>query len=239
MDFKQTPKPISHLSLRGVSFSYRNQRESGGGVVFRDISLEIFQGDRISVVGPSGAGKTTLLKLCAGILKPSLGKVLGSDGGTPLRCGFIFQHGGLWDFLTTLQNLTFPLEYAGLPNPAARERAERALSEVGLNGVSNSSVDTLSGGMKRRLQLARATLLSPSILLCDEPVLGLDPILRDDMIEWLLKWQVEGDRTLVVSSSDPEALLSLRSRWLVLDGKGSVALSEKLPSSIRDSVDFR
>lgn len=171
------------LSMRNVTKAFDGQ------VVLNNLDLEITTGKITSIIGPSGEGKSVLLKHMIGLLKPDSGEVV-ADGelishmrGSALnqmreKFGMLFQNAALFDSMTVFENVAFPLEEKTRLSPTEiRDRVHDALSHVGLKGVDNKYPDMLSGGMKKRVGLARALLLNPKIILFDEPTTGLDPII--------------------------------------------------------------
>jgi phospholipid/cholesterol/gamma-HCH transport system ATP-binding protein len=158
-------------------------------VVLNDLSMDIPTGKITSIIGPSGEGKSVLLKHMIGLLKPDSGEVV-ADGevissmrGSSLnqareKFGMLFQNAALFDSMTVFENVAFPLqEKTRLSAAEIRERVHEALAHVGLKGIDKKYPDMLSGGMKKRVGLARALLLNPKIILFDEPTTGLDPII--------------------------------------------------------------
>ena len=180
------PKPQAYpsmLALRNVTKAFDGQ------VVLNDLDLEINTGKITSVIGPSGEGKSVLLKHMIGLLKPDSGEVI-ADGevisslrGRKLnrvreKFGMLFQNAALFDSMTVFENVAFPLQEKTRLSPAEiQDRVHEALAHVGLKGVDKKYPDMLSGGMKKRVGLARALLLNPKIILFDEPTTGLDPII--------------------------------------------------------------
>ena len=173
----------SMLSLQNVTKAFDGQ------VVLNDLNLEISTGKITSVIGPSGEGKSVLLKHMIGLLKPDSGEVI-ADGeviskmrGSNLnrireKFGMLFQNAALFDSMTVFENVAFPLQEKTRLSPAEiQDRVHEALAHVGLKGVDKKYPDMLSGGMKKRVGLARALLLNPKIILFDEPTTGLDPII--------------------------------------------------------------
>jgi phospholipid/cholesterol/gamma-HCH transport system ATP-binding protein len=160
-----------------------------GQVVLDRLNLEIPAGKITAVIGPSGEGKSVLLKHMIGLLCPESGQVfvdgeeitqLGQRGLNRVRekFGMLFQGAALFDSMTVFKNVAFPLEEKTRLSPAEiRDRVHEALAHVGLTGVDRKFPDELSGGMKKRVGLARALLLGPKIVLFDEPTTGLDPII--------------------------------------------------------------
>ncbi len=173
----------SMIKLINVTKSFDSQ------VVLNNLSMDILTGKITSIIGPSGEGKSVLLKHMIGLLKPDSGEVV-ADGdvissmrGSNLnrareKFGMLFQNAALFDSMTVFENVAFPLEEKTRLSPAEiRDRVHEALAHVGLKGIDKKYPDMLSGGMKKRVGLARALLLNPKIILFDEPTTGLDPII--------------------------------------------------------------
>jgi phospholipid/cholesterol/gamma-HCH transport system ATP-binding protein len=164
-----------------------------GQVVLNDLNLVIPVGKITAVIGPSGEGKSVLLRHIIGLMKPDMGRVIvaGEDithmGRRALnrvreKFGMLFQNVALFDSMTVFQNVAFPLEEkTRLSRGEIRDRVHEALEHVGLRDVDDKYPDQLSGGMKKRVGLARALLLNPAIILFDEPTTGLDPIICNAM----------------------------------------------------------
>jgi phospholipid/cholesterol/gamma-HCH transport system ATP-binding protein len=160
-----------------------------GQVVLDKLNLDITTGKITSIIGPSGEGKSVLLKHMIGLLRPNSGvvvvdgEVISAMRGSVLnqareKFGMLFQNAALFDSMTVFENVAFPLEEkTRLTKEEIRDRVREALAHVGLKGVDKKYPDMLSGGMKKRVGLARALLLNPKIILFDEPTTGLDPII--------------------------------------------------------------
>jgi phospholipid/cholesterol/gamma-HCH transport system ATP-binding protein len=207
-------------------FSLHNVWLSGlsGHSVLKGIHLEIPRGETFALIGPSGEGKTVLLKLMAGLLRPDRGEVLFQ--GVALvdlsarrrslfsrRIGMTFQKSGLFDSLTCAQNLDFPLRELTALSQAERERKiEKALEEVGLVGQGALMVHEMSGGMQKRLGIARALILSPEAILYDDPTAGLDPITSRSILELILEMKRKYEMTVVLVTSQPDQAYRMADR---------------------------
>ena len=180
---RKTESGPSMIRLINVTKSFDSQ------VVLNKLSMDILTGKITSIIGPSGEGKSVLLKHMIGLLKPDSGEVV-ADGdvissmrGSNLnrareKFGMLFQNAALFDSMTVFENVAFPLEEkTRLSASEIRDRVHEALAHVGLKGIDKKYPDMLSGGMKKRVGLARALLLNPKIILFDEPTTGLDPII--------------------------------------------------------------
>jgi NitT/TauT family transport system ATP-binding protein len=196
------------IDVRRVSKAFRGQR--GSVEALRDVSLEVMPGEFVSLLGPSGCGKTTLLRLIDGLLEPDSGEIL--IDGLPIRgpgahAGFVFQSFRLLPWRTVLDNVEFPLQVQALGKATRRERAQKYLRVVGLEGFETNYPHELSGGMQQRVGLARALALEPRILLMDEPFGALDAQTREFMqMELSRIWQHLGTAVVFVTHSLDEAL---------------------------------
>ncbi|MDD3580548.1 MAG: ABC transporter ATP-binding protein [Desulfobacca sp.] len=193
-------------------------RTFNGHAVLDGINLEILQGEITVIIGKSGVGKSVLLKHIIGLLKPDRGQVLieGQDitkaRGADLkalkqRFAYLFQNGALFDSLTVFENVAFPLrEKTKLPEAEIISRTKERLAQVALSQeVENKYPDELSGGMKKRVALARALIQEPEIILFDEPVTGLDPPMTNTVFHLITKThQASGYTALIVSHDIPE-----------------------------------
>ena len=174
--------PDNIIEVRGLSFSYGRRQ------ILKGIDLDIPRGKVVAILGSSGAGKTTLLQLIGGSLKPQAGKVT-VFGQTVheldhlrlyalrRRMGMMFQKGGLFSDLSVFENIAFPIrEHTALPEDIVHDLVIMKLHAVGLRGAQQLKPGELSGGMSRRVALARAIALDPDLIIYDEPFAGLDPI---------------------------------------------------------------
>ena len=199
------------------------KRFAGGVEAVADVSLELAEGEFVSVVGPSGCGKSTLLGMLAGLIEPSAGEVL-LDGaavaGGPLgRVGYMPQRDLLMEWRTTLDNATVGLELAGVGRAAARERALAELPRFGLAGFEDRRPSALSGGMRQRVALLRTFLAGRDVLALDEPFGALDALTREAMREWLLGvWEADR-KTILLVTHDVEEAVFLSDRVYVMSGR--------------------
>jgi phospholipid/cholesterol/gamma-HCH transport system ATP-binding protein len=182
--------------------------------ILTDLSLELKRGEILSILGPSGAGKSVVLKVLAGLWKPDRGRVLfeGHDLYKLSRArnreifqklSMTFQKSGLLDSMTVYENIDFPLrEATGLKRASRKKKIEESLKQVGLSGTESLFPHELSGGMQKRLGIARALVLEPQCLLYDDPTAGLDPITSRQIIDLLLDAKKETEMTLILVTSE-------------------------------------
>jgi len=171
------------VRIRNLTFGYDERR-----VILSDVSLEFGRGKVVAIMGSSGCGKTTLLRLIGGMARPQSGEVIFAGERVDTtdaarlfamrrRMGMLFQFGALFTDLTVFENVAFPLrEHTALPESMLRDIVLMKLDAVGLRGAAHLRISEVSGGMMRRIALARAIALDPEIIMYDEPFAGLDPI---------------------------------------------------------------
>jgi NitT/TauT family transport system ATP-binding protein len=183
----------------------------GGVPALENISLSVGIGRFVVIVGPSGCGKTSLLMMMAGLRRQSEGTILCHGrpipDPDPLRVGVIFQEASLFPWLTTLDNIEFPLSLRGMPRAERRRRSQAMLSLVGLEGFGERYPHELSGGMKQRVSIARGLVQDPPVLLMDEPFAALDEQTRMTMGHELLRiWSTNRKSVVFVTHSLTEAV---------------------------------
>ena len=182
-------------------------------------SLDVADGEFVTVVGPSGCGKSTALNIAAGLLAPSDGEVLvdgqAVEGPGPER-GMIFQQYALFPWLTVRQNVEFGLRVKGEPAARRREKASYFIDLVGLGDFADALPKTLSGGMKQRCAIARAYAVDPSVLLMDEPFGALDALTRVQMQDQLLETWSRERRTVMFITHDVDEAVYLANRVIVM-----------------------
>jgi phospholipid/cholesterol/gamma-HCH transport system ATP-binding protein len=186
-------------------------KQFGKHVVLASVSLVVARGSIVSVLGRSGTGKSVLLKCLAGLLMPDAGEVRFENGSVNTfrrHCSYLFQANALFDSLTALENVSLPLEQTTrLKRGEIAQAARNALKSLGLDKFADHFPAQLSGGMQKRLALARALVTRPELVLFDEPAAGLDPPARSSVFEMIVQYRREFDFTAVVVTHDiPEAL---------------------------------
>ena len=202
-------KKLPLLALENISHNF------GDLQVFQDFNLELQQGDSLVLVGPSGSGKSLLLKLLAGLVRPSSGQVLfeGEDLATLSkksqssfleRVGMLFQQNALFDSMTVYDNLDFTISrvLTDMGSGEKKETIEHFLEAVGLDHVPNLFPGELSGGMQKRLGIARALVLKPQIVFYDDPTAGLDPISSRKIVQMILNLKESLGATIVPVTHD-------------------------------------
>ena len=224
--------------LRGLHKSFGTQ------VVLDGVDLSIAAGETLAVLGRSGTGKSVLLRLIIGLQQPDSGSILihgqqitglALDAMNELRkkMGFLFQHAALYDSLTVEQNVAFPLKrHSKMTESQVLDRVKELLASVGMERDLKKIPSDISGGMQKRVGLARALALNPTILLLDEPTAGLDPITSREIDELILKLQQEHHMASIVVTHDLLSAKIISNRLAILNGgrvliEGSYADLEK------------
>ncbi|MGA7110815.1 MAG: ABC transporter ATP-binding protein [Terracidiphilus sp.] len=208
----------------------------GRHTVLHRISLSVGRGETLAVLGRSGTGKSVLLRLIIGLEKPDSGSVRihGQDiaglaldqlGEIRKKMGFLFQHAALYDSLTVGENVAFPLQHhrGAMSKSERADRVNQLLAEVGMEGNLEKMPSDISGGMQKRVGLARALALDPEILLLDEPTAGLDPISSAEIGELILKLQRERQMASVVVTHNLHSAKTIANRLAILN-EGDVVI---------------
>lgn len=203
------------LELKNVKKSY------DGTVVLKDISLDIGEGEIVSILGPSGCGKTTLLNLILGIVDADSGRIIfnGEDlTDVPMeKRGFniVFQDYALFPNLNVYQNITYGLR--NKPEISSKEEVEELIRLLGLEEHLNKQIGQLSGGQKQRVALARTMVMKPKILLLDEPLSALDGVIKESIKDRIKTIAKEYNLTTIIVTHDPEEALTLSDRVMIIN----------------------
>ena len=243
-------RPLVEVKQMNVNF--------GRQKVLRNIDLSIPRGQTVAVIGESGCGKTVLMKTMIGLIKPTTGEALfdGNNLATldereltkqRIRFGFVFQGAALFDSMTIAQNVAFPLrQHTSAKETEIQEIVIARLTEVGLSeNVLQKKPAELSGGMRKRVGLARALVMNPEILLYDEPTTGLDPIMSDVINELIIRTREKYPVTNVVVTHDMNTARKVADRIVMvyplsrLDEHESQILFDGTPNQIEHSSDPR
>jgi phospholipid/cholesterol/gamma-HCH transport system ATP-binding protein len=214
------------IQIRGLHKSF------GDNHVLRGLDLDVQSGEALVVIGRSGCGKSVLLKLMMGIMEPDEGSVV-IDGANlfsfssmeldqfRLKLGMLFQGSALFDSLNVRENVGFSLyEHTHLPEEAIRQKVREKLALVGLSGIEDLMPSSLSGGMKKRVGLARAIVNDPKIILYDEPTTGLDPIMADGINDLICQMQERLRVTSIAVTHDLNSAYKIADRIVMLyEGK--------------------
>ncbi len=219
------------LSLQAVTCTFVDRHDAAARyTAVRDVTLQVAEGEFVSVVGPTGCGKSTLLNMAAGLLAPSSGSV--AVFGEPLaginrRAGYMFQAESLMPWRTAVGNVMAGLEFRGVPPAEARAQAEGWLRRVGLGGFGDRYPHQMSGGMRKRTSLAQTLALDPDIILMDEPFSALDIQTRQLMENEVLElWQARRKAVLFITHDLDEAI-AMSDRVVVLSaGPGTHPIGE-------------
>jgi phospholipid/cholesterol/gamma-HCH transport system ATP-binding protein len=216
-------KPDKVVSIQHVRKSF------GDRVILKDVSLDVYHRENLVVLGRSGTGKSVLIKCMVGLLKPDSGtiNILGFDvpslsdtqlNELRLQVGFSFQGSALYDSMTVGENLEFPLKRnLGIYNQQElTERVMHALKEVGLEHTVNQKPAELSGGMKKRIGIARTLILKPKIMLYDEPTAGLDPVTSGEINDLILQVRDQYHTASIIITHDISCARQVSDRVVAL-----------------------
>ncbi|MCZ2723038.1 ATP-binding cassette domain-containing protein [Marinomonas sp. 15G1-11] len=232
-----------YVDIQEMSFSRGNR------VIYNDVSIQIPKGKITAIMGPSGTGKTTLLRLIGGQLLPSTGSVLVDGKDIPLisrtslyslrkKIGMLFQSGALFSDISVFENVAFPIrEHTEFSEETIRDIVLMKLESVGLRGAAQLMPSELSGGMARRVALARAIALDPELVLYDEPFAGQDPISMGVVVELIKRLNDSVGLTSILVSHDVKESLSIADYVFILSNASVVA--QGTPEEIRNSEDER
>jgi putative ABC transport system ATP-binding protein len=216
------------IELRNVTKTYRMGEEEFSAL--KDISLQIYPGEFVAIVGPSGSGKSTLMHIIGLLDEPSQGQIF--IDGTLIekatqaqraqirnqKIGFVFQAFNLLRKTSALENVAMPLIYANVPPKVRQERALRNLELVGLANKINNHPSELSGGQQQRVAIARALINNPSLILADEPTGNLDSKSGTQIMELFGQLNAQG-KTIIIVTHDPDIASQLNRQIRIVDGR--------------------
>jgi phospholipid/cholesterol/gamma-HCH transport system ATP-binding protein len=218
--------------------------------VLKGVSLTVGRGETLAVLGRSGTGKSVLLRIIIGLEKPDSGLVriqgqniegLGLDelGEIRKKMGFLFQHAALYDSMTVEENVAFPLRHhkKEMSEAEQAERVKQLLAEMNMEKDLHKMPSDISGGMQKRVGLARALALEPAILLLDEPTAGLDPISAGEIDDLVLKLQAEHHMASIVVTHDLHSAKTIANRLALID-KGEVVIDGSFEDLQKSDIGF-
>ena len=231
------------IQIDHVKFGYDASRP-----ILNDVSMQFGRGKVTAILGGSGCGKTTLLRLIGGVCRPQQGRVV-FDGeaidtrnrqqlyGIRRRLGMLFQFGALFTDLSVYENVAFPLrEHMALSESMIRDMVLMKLNAVGLRGAAQLRISEVSGGMARRIALARAVALDPEVIMYDEPFTGLDPISMGVTANLIRRLNDATGATSLVVSHDVQECFGIAD-YVYLMAQGGRVVAQGLPEEINDSTD--
>jgi len=230
----------AHIEVRGLTAAY------GDLVIQRDLDFTIARGEIFVVMGGSGCGKTTLLRAMVGLMRPATGDVL-YDGESFWQCddserqklirkfGVMYQNGALWSSMTLAENVGLALgEFTDLSAREIREVASFKLALVGLGGFEDFHPSEISGGMRKRVGVARAMALDPEILFFDEPSAGLDPVSARRLDDLILELRDSLGTTMVLVTHELASIFAIGDNSVFLDHDSQTMLAIGKPTELRD-----
>ena len=246
MTCNPTRNPFTHTETAAVGVSIEGLSKSFGRFeVLKNVTFSVEPGEIFVLMGPSGSGKSVLLKHIVGLERPTAGRVTvdGRDAASEttreqVRMALVFQSGALFNSLSVYDNLAlYPREHQVADEAAIREKVMRALQILSLEGTANKSPSELSGGMKKRVAIARGLVMEPQLMLYDEPTSELDPVMSATIAEIIATLKEEYHVTSIVVSHDRELALGIADRVGILMGGELVSLGT--PAELRTPQDPR
>ena len=237
----ESPNEIAaeaQITVRNLTLAY------GSFVLMRDLNFTVKRGDVFIIMGGSGCGKSTLLRNMIGLIEPTAGEIFYDKANFTRadaearrsffrRFGVLYQSGGLWSSLTLAENVALPLEeYTDLSPVEIREIATFKLALVGLNGFEDYYPSQISGGMQKRLGLARAIALDPEVLFFDEPSAGLDPISSRRLDDLILALRDSMGATVVAVTHELPSIFAIGSNSIFLDAESKTAIASGDPKEL-------
>lgn len=246
MTCNPTRNPFTHTETAAVGVSIEGLSKSFGRFeVLKNVTFSVAPGEIFVLMGPSGSGKSVLLKHIVGLEQPSAGRVTvaGRDASSEaaraqVRMALVFQSGALFNSLSVYDNLAlYPREHQIADEAAIREKVMRALQILSLEGSAHKAPSELSGGMKKRVAIARGLVMEPQLMLYDEPTSELDPVMAATISEIIATLKDEYHVTSIVVSHDRELALGIADRVGILMGGELISLGT--PADLRTPADPR
>jgi NitT/TauT family transport system ATP-binding protein len=208
------------LKIKDLCFSYqKGKKETDTYEVIRNLNFDIYDNEFVCIIGPSGCGKSTLLKMIAGFQFPTSGELLDNDKkitNVSYERAMVFQEDAVFPWLNVRNNVEYGLKVRNVSKQKMKENVEHYINIVGLNNFQNSFPKELSGGMKKRVDLARVLANEPRILLMDEPFGALDAMTKENLQEELVQIWEKSKNTIVFVTHDIEEALFLADRIVVV-----------------------
>lgn len=207
------------FKIENLNFSYKGNREKSRYEVIRNLNLEIQDNEFICIIGPSGCGKSTLLKMLAGFEKPTSGTIIYNDQeikSVGYERAMVFQEDAVFPWLKVKDNVEYGLKVRSVDQTERKKRVEKYIETVGLKGFEQAWPKELSGGMKKRVDLARVLANNPDTILMDEPFGALDAMTKEMLQEELVKIWEQSKKTIVFVTHDIEEALFLADQIVVL-----------------------
>ncbi len=216
---------MENVILRGEDI----HKSFGQKEVLKGITIDIRKSELLVIMGPSGCGKSVLIKNLIGLMKPDRGRIFFENEEVTNytekewfkvrpKLGMLFQGGALFDYMTVFENVAFPLERRGERFNAIKEKVHWILKKLGLEGTENLMPNELSGGMRRRVALARTLVANPLLTFLDEPTTGLDPVTTANIDKLILFLKKEFDTTFAVITHDVKSAFRIADRIVLLFG---------------------
>ncbi|MGD1984008.1 MAG: ATP-binding cassette domain-containing protein [Chromatiaceae bacterium] len=236
--------PQTHIRVEGVALAY------GSFLIQQDLTFDIRRGDIFIILGGSGCGKSTVMRSLSGLLEPKVGSVYYNGVNfweTPQaerdrmmhQLGVMYQRGALWSSMTLSENIALPLElHTGLSASQAMSVARYKLALVGLTGFEDFYPSEISGGMQKRVGVARAMALDPEILFFDEPSAGLDPLSARMLDDMILELRESLGTTMVVVTHELASIFAIADDCVFLDAETKTMLTTGNPRELRDHSDI-
>ena len=246
MTCSPTRNPFTHTETAAVGVAIEGLSKNFGCFeVLKNVTFSVEPGEIFVLMGPSGSGKSVLLKHIVGLEKPTAGRVTvaGRDASSEttreqVRMALVFQSGALFNSLSVYDNLAlYPREHQIADEAAIREKVMRALQILSLEGSAHKAPSELSGGMKKRVAIARGLVMEPQLMLYDEPTSELDPVMAATISEIIATLKDEYHVTSIVVSHDRELALGIADRVGILMGGALVSLGT--PADLRTPADPR